>query len=71
MIHGSLVCQGCSGTLYAVSTTCAHSAPFPTWEVDHDRTPASCPLRPLLPLEGAAAHVSELAHADHVLTEPS
>ncbi|MFI6002241.1 hypothetical protein ACIA98_17840 [Streptomyces sp. NPDC051366] len=71
MIHASLVCRGCSGTLYAVSTICAPAAPLPTWEVDHDHTQASCPLRPLLPLEGEAAHVHELPDADHVLTGPA
>ncbi|MFJ8159964.1 hypothetical protein ACIRBY_03430 [Streptomyces sp. NPDC096136] len=70
MIHTSLVCQGCSGTLYAVSIRGAGAA-LPTWEVDHDHSPASCPLRPLLPLEGTAAHIRELSDADHVLTRPA
>ncbi|WP_326588939.1 hypothetical protein [Streptomyces sp. NBC_01294] len=71
MIHASLVCRGCSGTLYAVSTICAPVAPTPTWEVDHDHTPEACPLRPLLPLEGVAAHVHELPEAAQVLSEPA
>ncbi|MER6249785.1 hypothetical protein ABT224_00070 [Streptomyces sp. NPDC001584] len=71
MNHAALVCRGCFGNLYAVSTNCAPAAPLPTWEVDHDHTPANCPLRPLLPLEGAAAHVHELPDAGHVLTGPA
>ncbi|MEU5812036.1 hypothetical protein [Streptomyces sp. NPDC047718] len=70
MIHASLVCQGCSGTLYAVSTNGA-GAVLPAWEVDHDHTPASCPVRSLLPLEGAAARIQELLDAGHVLTGPA
>ncbi|MFE9845045.1 hypothetical protein [Streptomyces goshikiensis] len=71
MIHASLVCRACSGTLYAVSTSGGGTASLPTWKVDHDRTPASCPLRPLLPLEGTAAHIHELPDAAHVLTRPA
>ncbi|MFJ9933840.1 hypothetical protein ACIRSJ_12005 [Streptomyces virginiae] len=70
MIHASLMCQGCSGTLYAVSTQ-GGGASLPAWTVDHDHTPAACPVRPLLPLEGAAAHIHELPHAGHVLTQPA
>ncbi|MFE9846972.1 hypothetical protein [Streptomyces goshikiensis] len=70
MIHASLVCQGCSGTLYAVSTH-GGAASLPIWKVDHDHTPTACPLRPLLPLEGTAADIRELPHADHVLTQPA
>ncbi|MFE2876478.1 hypothetical protein ACFXG6_14590 [Streptomyces roseus] len=69
MIHASLVCRGCSGTLYAVSTN-GGGASLPTWKVDHDHSPASCPVRPLLPLEGTAAHIQELPEAGHVLTGP-
>ncbi|MFJ7272697.1 hypothetical protein ACIQV3_39745 [Streptomyces sp. NPDC099050] len=65
MIHPSLVCRGCSGTLYALST--AHPASVRTWEVDHDSTPTSCPLEPVLPLTGEGAHIHQLTHADHVL----
>ncbi|MFD6912173.1 hypothetical protein [Streptomyces virginiae] len=71
MIHSSLVCQGCSGTLYAVSTAHTHFAHLLSWEVDHDHTPACCPLRPFLPLTGEADHIHELAHADRVLTTPT
>ncbi|MFE0012726.1 hypothetical protein [Streptomyces erythrochromogenes] len=71
MIHASLVCRGCFGTLYAVTTICAPAARLPTWEVDHDHTPTSCPLRPLLPLQGVAAHVYELPEATRVLSEPA
>ncbi|WP_420082665.1 hypothetical protein ACN6AT_35480 (plasmid) [Streptomyces sp. JL4002] len=70
MIHASLVCQGCSGTLYAVATKDG-AASLPTWKVDHDHTPPACPLRSLLPLEGTAAHIQELPHADHVLKQPA
>ncbi|MEU9182698.1 hypothetical protein AB0C90_39065 [Streptomyces sp. NPDC048550] len=64
------MCRGRSDTHYAVSTNGA-PAPLPTWEVDHDHTPASCPLHPLLPLEGTAARLRELPDADHVLTGPA
>ncbi|MEU9028683.1 hypothetical protein AB0D46_14340 [Streptomyces sp. NPDC048383] len=70
MIHASLVCQGCSGTLYAVSTSHTHLAPLLSWEVDDDHTPACCPLRSFLPLTGKATHIHALPHAERVLTVP-